>query len=105
MRVAAAFAEQPWVGDYCRRVMQLNFAEDKDINTDEVAAQVLDELGLDGRKQVQEAQSEARKARLRAFSEEAIRRKIFGGPTFFVGDEMFWGNDRLEDALAKASAG
>ncbi|WP_437304779.1 2-hydroxychromene-2-carboxylate isomerase [Sorangium sp. So ce388] len=105
MRVAAAFAEQPWVGDYCRRVMQMNFAEDRDINTDEVAVQVLDELGLDGRKHVQEAHAEPRRARLRAFSEEAIRRKIFGAPTFFVGDEMFWGNDRLEDALARASAG
>ena len=30
---------------------------------------------------------------------------LFGAPTFFVGDEMFWGNDRLEDALAWAQQG
>jgi 2-hydroxychromene-2-carboxylate isomerase len=33
----------------------------------------------------------------------AQARGIFGAPTFFVGDEMFWGNDRLEDALALAA--
>jgi len=41
------------------------------------------------------------KAELKANTEEAIRRGVFGSPTFFAGDgEMFWGNDRLEDAIA-----
>jgi 2-hydroxychromene-2-carboxylate isomerase len=44
------------------------------------------------------------KARLRTATEEAQRRGVFGAPTFFVGEEMFWGNDRLEDALACAHA-
>jgi hypothetical protein len=39
------------------------------------------------------------KERLRGQTEEAERRGIFGAPTFAVGDELFWGNDRLEDAL------
>jgi 2-hydroxychromene-2-carboxylate isomerase len=102
MRVAAAFADEPWVGDFCRRVMQLNFAEDRDIHSNEVAVEVLDGLGLDGAALVAQAQQEPRKGRLRAFSEEAVRRKVFGAPTFFVDGEMFWGNDRLEDALQKA---
>ena len=46
-----------------------------------------------------QAQSEAQKAALRTQSEQAAQRGIFGAPTFFVGDEMFWGNDRLDDAL------
>jgi 2-hydroxychromene-2-carboxylate isomerase len=50
------------------------------------------------------AQGDAAKAALRAQSDEAARRGIFGAPMFFVGDEMFWGNDRLEDALAYAQA-
>ena len=37
-------------------------------------------------------------------TEEAQQRGIFGAPTFFVGDEMFWGNDRLDDALDLAAA-
>jgi 2-hydroxychromene-2-carboxylate isomerase len=43
------------------------------------------------------------KTRLREQTEEAQRRDIFGAPTFFVGTEMFWGNDRLDDALAFAA--
>jgi 2-hydroxychromene-2-carboxylate isomerase len=43
------------------------------------------------------------KKRLREQTEEARSRGIFGSPTFFVGTEMFWGNDRLDDALLFAS--
>jgi 2-hydroxychromene-2-carboxylate isomerase len=39
---------------------------------------------------------------LREQTKEARARGIFGAPTFFVGDEMFWGDDRLEDALELA---
>jgi 2-hydroxychromene-2-carboxylate isomerase len=48
------------------------------------------------------ARGDACKAALRARTATAQARGIFGAPTFFVGDEMFWGNDRLEDALALA---
>jgi 2-hydroxychromene-2-carboxylate isomerase len=37
---------------------------------------------------------------LQTWKTEYIWRGIFGAPTFFVGEEMFWGNDRLDDALA-----
>jgi 2-hydroxychromene-2-carboxylate isomerase len=46
------------------------------------------------------------KDRLRANTDEAVARGVFGAPTFFVGDDMFWGNDRLdfvEAALARAA--
>ena len=50
------------------------------------------------------AQGDANKTRLKALSEEARSRGIFGAPTFFTEDgEMFWGNDRLEQALAWAA--
>jgi 2-hydroxychromene-2-carboxylate isomerase len=97
MRVAVAHQHEPWAGAFCRRLMELNFACDQDINSNEVATRVLDELGLEGERLVALAQE--RKALLREQSEEAARRRIFGAPTFFVGPEMFWGNDRLEDAL------
>ena len=45
------------------------------------------------------AVSEANKLALREQTETARRRGVFGAPTFFVGDEMFWGDDRLEDAI------
>jgi 2-hydroxychromene-2-carboxylate isomerase len=45
------------------------------------------------------------KDRLRANTDQAVARGVFGAPTFFVGDDMFWGNDRLdfvEEALTRA---
>ena len=46
------------------------------------------------------ARSDATKARLRSQTEEAERRGLFGAPTFITADgELFWGNDRLDQAL------
>jgi len=42
---------------------------------------------------------------LRAQTDLARQRGIFGVPTFFVGPEMFWGNDRLDDAMLVAAGG
>ena len=100
MRVALVGAERPWMGAYCRRMMTLNFADDRDIDSREVVAEVLADLGLPHAQIIDEALSESNKLRLREQTEAAAQRGIFGAPTFFVGDEMFWGNDRLDDALA-----
>ena len=100
LRVALVGADQGWGGAFCRRVMRLNFAEDRDIDSLPVVAHVLDELRLPAREILEAAQSAHNKARLRQQTEEAAARGIFGAPTFFVGDEMFWGDDRLDDALA-----
>jgi len=102
-RVALLGADEAWIGAYCRRMMSLNFAEDRDIDSQEVVAEVLAQLGLPAQPLVEAALSEANKLRLRAQTEEAAARGIFGAPTFFVGDEMFWGNDRLDDTLARCA--
>lgn len=103
MRIAAAFFAEPWVGEFCRRVMTLNFVDDRDIHSNEVAVEVLNQMGLPGVDIVQSAQAEPNRNRLREFSDRARELGIFGAPTFFVRREMFWGNDRLEDALAFAA--
>lgn len=100
LRVALVGAEQGWIGAYCRRVMSLNFAEDREVDSLDVVTDVLVQLGLPSQRIIDEAQSEANKLRLRRQTAAAADRGIFGAPMFFVGDDMFWGNDRLEDALA-----
>jgi 2-hydroxychromene-2-carboxylate isomerase len=73
-----------------------------DLGNPEVVVEVLDTAGLKGKEIVETAQRDDIKAALRATTDEAVGRGIFGAPTFFVGDEMFFGNDRLdavEDAL------
>lgn len=103
LRVTLAFADEPWVGDFCRAVMLQNFVEDRDIGTMESVERALILLGLPVTDIIAAAQSDANKNALREQTERAEMLGIFGGPTFFVGDEMFWGNDRLEDAMALAA--
>ena len=98
-RIALLGAEEAWIGEFCRRVMELNFVRDQEIDQPDRLAEILTGLGLSAASILGAAQADATKARLRAQTEEAQRRGIFGAPTFFVGAEMFWGNDRLDDAL------
>jgi 2-hydroxychromene-2-carboxylate isomerase len=102
-RVALVGREKPWLGAFCRAVMELNFVLDRDINTPENLAPILTELALPAADILQEAQTEPIKTQLREQTEEARLRGIFGAPTCFVGTEMFWGNDRLDDALLWAA--
>jgi 2-hydroxychromene-2-carboxylate isomerase len=83
--------------------MELNFALDQDINHPDQMAPILTGLGLPRSAILQQAQSEPIKMRRREQTDEARARGIFGTPTFFVGTEMFWGNDRLDDALVFAA--
>lgn len=98
-RVALVGAEKEWMGAYCRRVMSLNFVEDREIDSHDAVADVLAQLGLPAQQIIDEAQFEVNKLRLRQQTEFAAGRGVFGAPMFFVGDDMFWGNDRLDDAL------
>lgn len=103
LRIALLGVDQPWIGTFCRRVMELNFALDEDINQPERMTPILEEIGLSASDLLRQAQSEPVKNRLREQTDQARARGIFGAPTFFVGTEMFWGNDRLDDALLLAS--
>ena len=102
MRVALLASNEPWIGGFCQRVMQQNFVEDVDINDPAHVRRALDGLVADPDGFMQTAQSEAVKARLREQTGQARARGVFGAPTFFVGEELFWGDDRLEDAIAFA---
>lgn len=105
MRLAIAAAGEPWVPDFCRSIMERNFAFDTDIDDDSQVAAVLDELGVTPGPWIEKAQSERAKALLREQTDAALARGIFGAPMFFAGGDMYWGNDRLEDALAALSQG
>jgi len=103
LRIALLGSNQRWIGAFCRKVMELNFVLDRDINRPESIAAILTELDLPASDIVNQAQAESAKARLRQQTDAARVRGIFGAPTFFVGTEMFWGDDRLDDALLFAS--
>jgi 2-hydroxychromene-2-carboxylate isomerase len=103
LRVALLGVKKPWIGAFCREVMELNWALNQDINHAERLAPILTRLGLPASDILEKAQSEPIKTLLRQQTEQARLKGIFGAPTFFVGTEMYWGNDRLDDALIFAS--
>jgi 2-hydroxychromene-2-carboxylate isomerase len=72
------------------------WAEGRDVADPAVVRELLAGAGLDAGAALARAQSHALAARLAADTQAAIARGVFGVPTLFVGDEMFWGNDRFE---------
>ncbi|SFB75765.1 2-hydroxychromene-2-carboxylate isomerase [Massilia yuzhufengensis] len=105
MRVALLGADQPWMGEFCRRIMLQNWVHDCDIDHDGVVLAALDGLVIDPAAIVAQAGAEHTKALLRAQTEQARARGIFGAPSLIVDGELFWGDDRLDDALDYAQAG
>ncbi len=101
-RIALALEPSPAVaGEFARRVYLANFRDDADTTSNDVIRGVLQSMALpDADAVLERATSNDTKERLRQRSEEAVARGIFGAPTFLIGNELYWGNDRLEDALA-----
>jgi 2-hydroxychromene-2-carboxylate isomerase len=102
-RVACRFSDAPWAPAFVRAIYRANFAEDRDISAPDTVARCLADTGQDPAARLEEAQSPESKALLRANTDEAIRLGIFGAPSFVVGSELFWGHDRLVDALRWAA--
>jgi 2-hydroxychromene-2-carboxylate isomerase len=104
-RVLLSALEQQaaWAEDFCRAVYRAQFAQGRRIDQQQTIRDILSELNVDPETALSAAQTAAIKDKLRAQTAEAQRREIFGSPTFITSDgEMFWGNDRLENAIAWA---
>ena len=94
------------VTEYSRRVFQAYWAEDKDISNDEVLACIAEEAGLARGTFTDWICAPEAKEKLRSITQEAMDRGVFGSPTFFLEEDMYFGNDRLvllEDAMRQAA--
>lgn len=100
----ARATSEPWLPEFVRAVYRANFAEDREIGDEAEIRTILDSLGEPGEWLIERAQEPEIKASLHEQSRRAAEIGIFGAPSFVVGDELFWGNDRLEDALAWAGS-
>jgi len=86
-------------GRFIQGVFRVQFCDGQKIDDKAALGVLLDALSLP-RTALEAAQSDAVKARLRAETDEAKARGIFGAPFFVTSDrELFWGNDRLVEAL------
>ncbi len=80
---------------FCKLMFKRIWLERADCNDPAVLSVALLSLGLDAPALLERIKQEDLKAKLKANTDEAVARGAFGAPTFFVGEEMFVGNDRL----------
>lgn len=105
MRGAVALLDGDQFQPYVDAVFRAIWVEGQNMGDPDVVARVLGGQGFDVAGLLQQINDPAVKERLRQITERAIERGVFGAPTFFVGDEMFFGQDRLdfvEAALAES---
>ena len=96
MRGAVAAQDLGQLDAYLNVVFPALWVKGLDMGQAEVVARVLTEAGLDAEHVFTHANTPEIKDALKTSTEEAIARGAFGAPTLFVGDEMFFGQDRLD---------
>jgi 2-hydroxychromene-2-carboxylate isomerase len=89
---------------YMEAIFHAMWAEPRNLGDPEELAAVLRQAGLDADAFAALANDAEVKEQLKKYTQEAVARGVFGAPTFFVGEDMFWGQDRLE-FVAEALAG
>ncbi|MCQ4190225.1 2-hydroxychromene-2-carboxylate isomerase [Methylocystis suflitae] len=99
-RVATALDGTDKLAAFVRAVYRANFFDDLDISEHSVLKDILRGLSLDEEATLNRANDESVKRLLRARTDEARSRGVFGAPSFFAKEELFWGSDRLEFALS-----
>lgn len=109
MRAAVFCEERGRLDDFTREAFKLYWEEGNPpdgLEADEIGqvSEVSRRIGMDPEEVLEGASRPDVKNKLKEETERAVERGVFGAPAFFVGDEMFWGNDRLhfvEEELAR----
>ena len=86
---------------YVDEVFRHMWAEPKKMDDPEIVRAALEESGFDATRLLDRVQAPDVKERLLKNTQESVARGTFGSPTFFVGDEIFFGKDRLGDVEAE----
>jgi 2-hydroxychromene-2-carboxylate isomerase len=97
MRGAAAAEVDGGLARYADAVFRHMWEEGRKMDDPNTISAALDEAGLDGARVLARIQDQDVKDRLLKNTEASVARGTFGAPTFFVGEEMFFGKDRLRD--------
>jgi 2-hydroxychromene-2-carboxylate isomerase len=105
MRGAVAAQAEGVFDRYVDAAFAAMWADQKNMSDPDVVAAVLQQAGLDGARLLARTQEPEVKERLVQNTEASVARGMFGSPTFFVGDAIFFGKDKLrdvEDEIARA---
>ena len=104
MRGAVAAQQDGVLKSYMDAVYRAVWVDQKNTADPEVFAEVLVTAGLDAENFAERIQDPAIKDGLKSNTQEAVERGVFGAPTMFVGEEMFFGQDRLDYVEAEAAS-
>jgi 2-hydroxychromene-2-carboxylate isomerase len=104
VRVALVAAREGWCQAFTEQVFELHWTEDRLIGSDDNLTAALTALGKEPSAVITQAQRPENKEALKAQTQLARDLRIFGAPSFVVGGELFWGDDRLEDAIERATS-
>jgi 2-hydroxychromene-2-carboxylate isomerase len=104
-RVAVLGESEGWCADYVRATYRRWFVEGKEAGAEPNLSESLREIGQDPGRIIAAASQDSIGRALEAATAEARDLKIFGAPTFLTRGELFWGDDRLEDAITWHTAG
>jgi 2-hydroxychromene-2-carboxylate isomerase len=102
-RVGTVAMVEGWCPAYTRASFLSWYAEGRPLGEPAALAEILAGLGRDPAAVIERANGDEIRARYDAETDAARRLSIFGSPSFAVGTEIFWGDDRLEEALAWAA--
>jgi 2-hydroxychromene-2-carboxylate isomerase len=106
LRGALLAIEKGLISPYSSRTFRAYWAEDRDISDDAVLIEIAQEVGIDEKQLIAWTQAPQAREQLRAITQEAMDRGVFGSPSIFLGDDMYFGNDRLvllENAMQRAT--
>jgi len=98
-RIACLNQDAPWITTFIQAVYRANFVHDQDIADAIVIGEILDQLDVHSQGIIACASSDEGKQKLKNQTDRAVQLGIFGSPTVMIGDEMFWGGDRLAEAM------
>lgn len=104
LRLAVAAQRRGVFKDVHQVLFDGMFVDDRDLGDEGVLKAIIVDAGLNADELMADIASQSVKDELKENTEEAIRRGAFGAPTLYVGDEMFFGNDRFDfvrEALAR----
>lgn len=101
-QVATLGAEEGWGEDYTRATYRRWIEEGSPAGEEPNLSDSLREIGRDPQRVLAEARSERIERALQQATDEAMDLGVFGSPSFVTGGEVFWGDDRLEDAVGWA---
>ena len=103
LRIALVALKQGEFPDIHQGLFDAMWVNEKNLSDKEVLAGVITSAGCDTEKYIADIARQEIKDELKANTAEAIRRGAFGAPTFYIGEQMFFGNDRfdfIEEAIA-----